>query len=93
MTKLLKKYINKGIREDETMSKAAEDTRAYITEQFMTTRRKEFSFTDDMVFHIIYGQGTEESKKALIALLNTVTGEEMPVKDIRILNPIDYRKR
>ena len=75
------------------MSKAAEDTRAYITEQFMTTRRKEFSFTDDMVFHIIYGQGTEESKKALIALLNTVTGEEMPVKDIRILNPIDYRKR
>ncbi|MDD7307196.1 MAG: hypothetical protein PUG78_02155, partial [Eubacteriales bacterium] len=73
------------------MSKAAEDTRAYITEQFMTTRRKEFSMTDDMVFHIIYGQGTEESKKALIALLNTVTGEEMPVKDIRILNPIDYR--
>ena len=46
-----------------------------------------------MVFHIIYGQGTEESKKALIALLNTVTGEEIPVKDIRVLNPIDYRKR
>ena len=45
------------------MSKAAEDIRAYITEQFMTTRRKEFSMTDDMVFHIIYGQGTEESKK------------------------------
>ena len=24
---------------------------------------------------------------------NTVTGEETPVKDIRVLNPIDYRKR
>ena len=92
MTKLLKKYINKGIREDETMS-TAKDIKVYIAEQFETTRRKEFSCTDDMVFHIIYGQGTEESKKALIALLNTVTGEEMPVKDIRILNPIDYRKR
>ena len=49
-----------------------------------------------MVFHMIYGQGTEESKKALIALLNTVTGEDLtetPIKDINILNPIDYRKR
>ena len=71
----------------------AKDVRAYVAEQFETTRREEFSFTDDMVFHIIYGQGTERSKKALIALLNTVTGEETPVKDVRILNPIDYRKR
>ena len=71
----------------------AKDARAYIAEQFGSTRRKDFSFTDDMVFHIIYGQGADESKKALIALLNTVTGEETPVKDIRILNPIDYRKR
>ena len=40
----------------------AKDIKVYIAEQFETTRRKEFSFTDDMVFHIIYGQGTEESK-------------------------------
>ncbi len=63
---------------------------------FTDNRRERFSFTDDMVFHMIYGQGTEESKKALIALLNTVTGEDLtetPIKDINILNPIDYRKR
>ena len=63
---------------------------------FTDNRRERFSFTDDMVFHMIYGQGTDESKKALIALLNTVTGEDLtetPIKDINILNPIDYRKR
>ena len=42
------------------MNMAGEDIRAYVAEQFMTTRRKEFSMTDDMVFHIIYGQAAEE---------------------------------
>ncbi len=60
---------------------------------FGNNRREKFSFTDDMVFHYVFGQDTEKSKKALIALLNTVTGEDTPIKDIKILNPIDYRKR
>ena len=63
------------------------------TNLFLNNRREKFAITDDLVFHMIYGQGTDESKQALIALLNTVTGEETPIKDIQILNPIDYRKR
>ena len=32
--------------------------------------------TDDWVFRYTYGAGTEESNKALVALLNTVLGRE-----------------
>ena len=66
---------------------------------FENNRREKFSFTDDMVFHMIYGQDNDRSKQALIALLNIVTGDDVPdmmykpIKDINILNPINYRKR
>ena len=64
---------------------------------FTDNRRKEFDFTEGMVFHEIYGQNTEESKQALIALLNTVI-EDKPgssdalIKDINIFNPADCFK-
>ena len=44
----------------------AKDIRAYIAEQFTTTRRKNFSFTDDYVFKAVFGQDNDRSKKALI---------------------------
>ena len=74
-----------------TMYKELERTR--IMNLFENNRREKFSFTDDMVFHYVFGQDTEKSKKALIALLNTVIEEDTPIKEIKILNPIDYRKR
>lgn len=64
---------------------------------FVNNHREDFDFTDGMVFNKIYGQYTEESKQALIALLNTVTGDKPDesgtlIKDINIFNPIDYSK-
>ena len=69
--KLLHKYIYQGIRENRIMS-IANDMKAYIAEQFTTTRRKNFSFTDDYVFKAVFGQDNDRSKKALILLLNTI---------------------
>ncbi len=64
---------------------------------FADNHREEFDLTDGMVFNKVYGQNTEESKQALIALLNTVTEDkpdasDTPIKDINIFNPIDYSK-
>ena len=42
----MNKYIYQGIREDRIMS-IAKDIKAYIAEQFTTTRRKDFSLTDE----------------------------------------------
>ena len=46
ITILLYKYIYQGIREGKIMS-IAKDIKAYIAEQFTTTRRKDFSLTDE----------------------------------------------
>lgn len=57
--------------------------------------REEFDLTDFMAFNKIYGQDTEESNQALIALLNTVT-EDKPgisdtlIKDIDAFDSIEY---
>ena len=67
----------------------ANDMKAYIAEQFTTTRRKNFSFTDDYVFKAVFGQDNDRSKKALILLLNTILDrKDDPITRIRILNPI-----
>lgn len=65
---------------------------------FTDNHRKEFDFTESMVFNEIYGQNTEESKQALTALINTVIEDEPDrpdflIEDINIFNPIDYCKR
>ena len=67
----------------------AKDIKAYIAEQFTTTRRKYFSFTDDYVFKAVFGQDNDRSKEALILLLNTILDrKDDPITRIRILNPI-----
>ena len=67
----------------------AKDIKAYIAEQFTTTRRKDFSLTDDYVFKAVFGQDNDRSKKALILLLNTILDrKDDPITRIRILNPI-----
>ena len=62
---------------------------------FAENHREEFDITDFMAFNKIYGQDTEESNQALIALLNTVT-EDKPeisdtlIKDIDAFDSIEY---
>lgn len=64
---------------------------------FADNHREEFDLTDFMAFNKIYGQDTEESNQALIALLNTVT-EDKPgisdtlIKDIDAFDSIEYSK-
>ena len=62
---------------------------------FADNHREEFDLTDFMAFNKIYGQDTEESKQALIALLNTVTEDKTGVsdtliKDIDAFDSIEY---
>ena len=67
----------------------AKDIKAYIAEQFTTTRRKYFSFTDENVFKAVFGQDNDRSKQALILLLNTILDrKDDPITRIRILNLI-----
>ena len=67
----------------------AKDIKAYIAEQFTTTRRKDFSLTDDYVFKAVFGQDNDRSKQALILLLNTILDrKDDPITRIRILNTI-----
>lgn len=62
---------------------------------FADNHREEFDLTDFMAFNKIYGQDTEESNQALIALINTVT-EDKPeisdtlIKDIDSFDSIEY---
>ncbi len=61
---------------------------------FANNHREDFDFTDFMVFNKIYGKDTEESKQALIALLNTVTEDkpeiaDAPIKDIIAFDSIE----
>lgn len=39
---------------------------------FENTYRGQFILTNDLVFYLVYGAGTEESNRALTALLNVV---------------------
>ena len=64
---------------------------------FADNHREEFDLTDFMAFNKIYGQDTEESNQALIALINTVT-EDKPgisdtlIKDLDAFDSIEYSK-
>ena len=86
--KLLHKYIYQGIRENRIMS-IAKDIRAYIAEQFTTTRRTSLKLTNDYVFKAVFGQDNDRSKEALKMLLNVILDiKNDPITRIRILNPI-----
>ena len=59
---------------------------------FENPRRELFSLTDDWTFHYAFGQDTEQSRRALIAILNDILNrKEDPIKSISILNPVIYR--
>ncbi|SCK00729.1 PD-(D/E)XK nuclease family transposase [uncultured Eubacterium sp.] len=61
---------------------------------FDNGRRQLFHLTDDWVFYAVYGAGTEESNRALIAILNMILDRgEDPIVSIRILNPVMKGRR
>ena len=67
----------------------AKDIRAYIAEQFTTTRRTSLKLTNDYVFKAVFGQDNNRSKEALKMLLNVILDRKNdPITRIRILNPI-----
>ena len=71
------------------MSMKAKDIRAYIAEQFTTTRRTCMKLTNDYVFKAVFGQDDDRSKEALKMLLNVILDrKDDPITCIRILNPI-----
>ena len=61
---------------------------------FANERRRYFNIYDDWVFHYIFSRDTEESKQALIAVLNVILQRESdPIIDIQIKNPGFYGER
>ena len=67
----------------------AKDIKAYIAEQFTTTRRTSLKLTNDYVFKAVFGQDNDRSKEALKMLLNVILDRKNdPITRIRILNPI-----
>lgn len=61
---------------------------------FENERRSYFNIYDDWVFHYIFSRDTEESKQALIAVLNVILQrEDDPIIDIQIKDPDFYGER
>ncbi len=60
---------------------------------FENEKRKTLTLTNDFVFHYIYGKGTENSKKALIGLLNLILDRDFdPIESVVIKNPVNYKE-
>lgn len=61
---------------------------------FANERRRYFNIYDDWVFHYLFSRDTEESKQALIAVLNVILQRESdPIIDIQIKDPSFYGER
>lgn len=61
---------------------------------FENERRSYFNIYDDWVFHYIFSRDTEESKQALMAVLNVILQrEDDPIIDIQIKDPDFYGER
>ena len=62
-----------------------------IAKLYTDTYRTRMPLYNDYVFHRIYGSDTEESRAALIGLLNIILerGND-PIRHVEIRNPIDY---
>ena len=61
-----------------------------ITKLYTDTYRSRMPLYNDYVFHRIYGSDTEESRAALIGLLNIILERKNdPIRHIEITNPID----
>lgn len=56
---------------------------------FENTYRSRFSLTNDSVFYLVYGAGTEASNRALAALLNVVLDrKDDPIVKVKVLNTV-----
>lgn len=56
---------------------------------FENNYRSRLKLTNDQVFYWVYGMDTEESKRALFALLNVVLDrKDDPIVEVRLLNPV-----
>lgn len=56
---------------------------------FNNDYRRKFSLTNDLVFFLVYGAGTEESNRALMAVLNLVLDRnEDPITEVTVTNPV-----
>ena len=60
-----------------------------VNEAFENNYRSRLKLTNEQVFYWVYGMDTEESKRALIALLNVVLDrKDDPIVEVRLLNPV-----
>ena len=58
---------------------------------FKNPRRELISLTDDRTFHYAFSRDTEDSKRALIAILNVILDKkDDPIESVSILNPVIY---
>ena len=58
------------------------------------TFRASMPLTDDYVFHAVFGRDTEESRAALIEILNIILERKQdPIRAILIKNPIEIPDR
>ena len=61
-----------------------------ITKLYTDTYRTRMPLYNDYVFHRIYGSDTDESRAALIGLLNIILErKDDPIRNLEIKNPID----
>ena len=61
---------------------------------FKNTFRASMPLTDDYVFHAVFGRDTEESRAALIEILNIILERKQdPISAIVIKNPIEIPDR
>ena len=61
-----------------------------ITKLYTDTYRTRMPLYNDYVFHRIYGRDTDESRAALIGLLNVILErKDDPIRNLEIKNPID----
>ena len=64
--------------------------RESISKLYTDTYRTRMPFYNDYVFHRIYGSDTEESRAALMGLLNIILERKAdPIRSIEIKNPVD----
>lgn len=72
------------------MEKKNLTTSEEIARLYTDTYRTRMPLYNDYVFHRIYGSDTEESRAALIGLLNIILERKNdPIRHIEITNPID----
>ena len=72
------------------MKKKNSTTSEEIAKLYTDTYRTRMPLYNDYVFHRIYGSDTEESKAALVGLLNIILErKDDPIRRLEIKNPID----